>query len=110
VTASRELTLCLYGLGKNLLLKPDFKPGRDVSLFQQMGAPLSRFRALGGHEKALEFYNHWLEHRHELDFDIDGVVVKINDFAMREAIGYTTKAPRWAAAWKFPAMEGITRL
>jgi DNA ligase (NAD+) len=110
VTASRELTLCLYGLGK-ISPEADIRSQEEMYVsFRKWGLPCPDSIALGGPEKALEFYNHWLEHRHELDFDIDGVVVKINDFARREVIGYTTKAPRWAAAWKFPAMEAITRL
>jgi DNA ligase (NAD+) len=61
-------------------------------------------------ETVHEFYRNWMENRHELDFDIDGVVIKIDDFALRERLGSTSKAPRWAAAWKFPAREAITLL
>jgi DNA ligase (NAD+) len=110
VTASRELTLSLYGLGK-ISPESDIRSQDEMyDRFRKWGLPCPDSFSMGGTDKAIEFYDHWLEHRHELDFDIDGVVVKINDFASREAIGYTTRAPRWAAAWKFPAMEAITRL
>ena len=53
---------------------------------------------------------HWQEHRHDLDYEIDGVVVKVDDLALRNELGSTTKAPRWAIAYKFPPEERTTRL
>ena len=52
---------------------------------------------------------HWQEHRHDLDYEIDGVVVKVDDLAQREQLGFTSKAPRWAIAYKFPPEERTTR-
>ena len=43
--------------------------------------------------------------RHDLDYDVDGVVIKVDDLAQREALGYTSRAPRWAIAFKFPPEE-----
>lgn len=57
-----------------------------------------------------EFINYWDVKRHELPFDIDGIVIKVNSFAQREQLGLTSKSPRWAIAYKFKAEEVKTRL
>ncbi len=56
------------------------------------------------------FCRQWLEHRHDLDYEIDGVVVKVDDLAQRQELGATSKAPRWAIAYKFPPEERTTLL
>ena len=53
---------------------------------------------------------HWQEHRHDLDYEIDGVVVKVDDLAQRLELGFTSRAPRWAIAYKFPPEERTTVL
>src|SRR5208282_3547803 len=50
------------------------------------------------------------EHRHDLRYDIDGAVIKVDDLALREQLGFTSRAPRWAIAYKFPPEERTTRL
>ncbi len=57
-----------------------------------------------------EFIDHWDKERHHLPFDIDGVVIKINDFHQQEELGFTAKSPRWAIAYKFKAEQVSTRL
>ena len=59
---------------------------------------------------APEDWKHWQEHRHDLPYEIDGVVVKVDDLAQRELLGFTSKAPRWAIAFKFPPEERTTVL
>lgn len=56
------------------------------------------------------FIDHWDEKRKKLPFDIDGIVIKVNDFRQREILGYTAKSPRWAIAYKFKAEEARTKL
>jgi len=61
-------------------------------------------------EGVLEFINHWDTHRHELPYETDGVVVKVNSLFQQAELGYTAKAPRWAMAYKFKAEQVSTRL
>lgn len=61
-------------------------------------------------EEILAFIHEYGEKRTSLPYDIDGVVIKVNDLAMQEAIGYTSKYPKWAVAYKFPAEEVLTKL
>jgi DNA ligase (NAD+) len=63
-----------------------------------------------GLEEALERCRYWEEHRHDLDYEIDGVVIKVDDLALRRQLGSTSHAPRWAIAYKFPPEERTTRL
>lgn len=61
-------------------------------------------------DEVLQFVAHWDEHRHELPYETDGVVVKVNDFHQQEELGYTSKSPRWAMAYKFKAEQESTVL
>lgn len=61
-------------------------------------------------EEVIEFINEMFEKRHSLDYDIDGIVIKVNQTALQEEFGATSKAPRWAIAYKYPAMQATTRL
>ncbi len=56
----------------------------------------------------IEYVESWRERRAELDYDIDGIVVKVDDFSIQEQLGTTAKSPRWAIAYKFPAEEAVT--
>lgn len=61
-------------------------------------------------EEILDFYNEWTAKRDALDFEADGIVVKVNDRAARELLGATAKSPRWAVSYKFPARQATTRV
>ena len=61
-------------------------------------------------DEVYERCRHWQEHRHDLAYEIDGVVVKVDDLAQRERLGFTSRAPRWAIAYKFPPEERTTML
>ncbi len=65
---------------------------------------------LSGLEEIHRYCQGWQENRHDLDYEIDGVVVKVDDLALRDRLGSTAKAPRWAIAYKFPPEERTTRL
>ena len=61
-------------------------------------------------DEIIEYLEYWQEARRDLDYDTDGVVIKVNEFDLQEKIGYTVKAPKWGIAYKFPAMEVETKL
>ncbi|HOO71195.1 MAG TPA: NAD-dependent DNA ligase LigA [Spirochaetota bacterium] len=110
VTAQRELDAVFYGIGK-IEGAPSIATQEELfGYFEKTGIPGPPRWIIGSIDRVRDFYLHWLENRHTLDFDIDGVVVKVDDFSLRDMLGSTSKAPRWATAWKFPAKEGITVL
>lgn len=61
-------------------------------------------------DEIFDFINYWEEHRHELPFEIDGIVIKVNDYAQQEKLGTTAKSPRWAISYKYKAEQVSTRL
>ncbi len=75
------------------------------------GLPVEpHFRACAGLDDVLGFCRSWADGRRELEFDTDGVVIKVDDLALRERLGRTAKFPRWAIAFKFPAVQAHTKL
>jgi len=64
----------------------------------------------GSIEEVLQYINYWDEHRHDLPYETDGVVVKVNDFHQQDELGHTAKSPRWAIAYKFKAEQESTKL
>lgn len=74
----------------------------------QLGLPTSWYQVCGDIEEAIATCLYWQDHRHELDFDIDGMVVKVNDLALGEALGSRARNPRSAIAYKFPPEEQET--
>ncbi len=118
VTASRELSFWSYQVGD---LEP--APGEPLpaeltgshsdtlAWLGRAGFPVNpEVRVVQGLEEALERCRYWEEHRHDLDYEIDGVVIKVDDLALRRQLGSTSHAPRWAIAYKFPPEERTTRL
>ena len=110
ITAQRELDIVLYGIGK---MEPTSMINTQSQLydyFKKVGLPAPHYYKVGLLQDVKQFYKYWMENRYTLDFDIDGVVIKVNDITVRNTMGSTSKAPRWAIAWKFPAREAITVL
>ena len=82
-----------------------------LAAMQAWGLPVERhFGRCAGIAEVIEFCRSWAETRLELEFDTDGVVVKLDDLALRERLGSTAKFPRWATAFKFPAQQAHTTL
>ena len=78
---------------------------------KEWGFNVSNFMAKCNNVEEIEdFINYWDKQRKELPFDIDGIVIKVNDFRQREILGFTSKSPRWAIAYKFKAEEARTKL
>jgi DNA ligase (NAD+) len=75
------------------------------------GLPVERhWKRCGSVDEVITFCQEWADRRRSLDFDTDGVVVKVDDLALREKLGRTAKFPRWATAFKFPAQQAHTKL
>ncbi|MDQ1425818.1 MAG: ligase [Acidimicrobiaceae bacterium] len=111
ITASRELSLWTYQLGA-VEGGPAFTTHHQtLEYLGSLGLPVNpEIRLVESLEAVYEYCAHWLEHRHDLPYEIDGVVVKVDDLAQRELLGFTAKAPRWAIAFKFPPEERTTLL
>ena len=110
ITAERDLAVVFYSIG-NVSSDCAIHDQKDLfDVLPKLGIPVSPHAEVGPLDRIDRYYHYWLENRHTLDFDIDGIVVKISDFGLRERLGVTSKAPRWAAAWKFPAREAVTEL
>jgi DNA ligase (NAD+) len=111
VTASRELAFWAYQLGE-VVGGPQFASHQQTLEFVQgLGFPVNpEIRVLDDLEAVYAYCAHWQEHRHDLPYEIDGAVVKVDDLAQREVLGFTSRAPRWAIAVKFPPEERTTLL
>lgn len=111
ITASRELSMWCYQLGE-VVGGPAFTSHMaSLEWMASLGFPVNPdIRALHSLDELYAFTDHWLHHRHDLPYEIDGAVVKLDDLAQRAALGFTSKAPRWAIAFKFPPEERTTLL
>ena len=111
ITASRELSFWTYQIGE-LQGGPTFTRHWDtLQWLAEAGFPINpEVRLLDTLDEVHAFCRHWQEHRHDLDYEIDGVVVKVDDLGQRQELGFTSKAPRWAIAYKFPPEERTTKL
>jgi len=107
--AKRPLECLLYNItGSNLGINTQFE---SLELAKQMGFKVpDAAKLVNSIDKVLEFVDYWDVHRHDLPYETDGVVIKVNNLQQQEELGYTAKAPRWAMAYKFKAEQISTRL
>ncbi|QLE02394.1 NAD-dependent DNA ligase LigA [Galbibacter sp. BG1] len=107
--AKRPLECLLYNIvGENLGVSSQFE---SLVKAKEWGFKVPEVAKLCKNtSEVLEFVDYWDQHRHELPYEIDGVVVKVNSFQHQEELGYTAKAPRWAMAYKFKAEQVSTSL
>jgi len=110
VTARRRLRMICHGLGHT----EGFRPATLHDAYLALGAwglPVSghttRVDSVAGVHERIRY---WGEHRHDVDHEIDGVVVKLDDVALQRRLGSTSRAPRWAIAYKYPPQEVQTKL
>ncbi len=111
ITASRRLDLFAYQLGWSEGNRPASTHAAAIAWLHDLGFPTNplaqRFESI---EEVAGFCEAWAEQRDALDYEIDGVVVKVDDFGLQRALGVVGREPRWAVAWKFPAEQAVTRL
>jgi len=110
VTASRPLSLTLHGLGARQGWEPETQSGAYAQL-QRWGLPVSgRFEVVEDLAGVLAYIARWGVHRHDVEHEIDGVVVKVDQLPLQRRLGATSSAPRWAIAHKYPPEEATTTL
>ncbi len=107
--AKRPLDCLLYNLtGEHLPLKTQFE---GLEKAREWGFKVPKESILAkNHSEVMEFIEYWNEHRHELPYEIDGIVLKVNSLQQQDELGYTAKSPRWAMAYKFKAEQVSTKL
>ncbi len=106
VTAGRPLRFFGYSLPER---EPAASQSETLELLQSWGVPVNpEWRRHPDLASALAHCLEWQERRHALDYEIDGVVVKVDDFERQAELGVTSRHPRWSVAYKFPAEEAIT--
>ncbi|VCT89238.1 DNA ligase A [Mycolicibacterium hassiacum DSM 44199] len=110
VTARRKLHMICHGLGRT----EGFDPVTLYDAYRALkawGLPVSEHTVqVHGIDAVLEHIAYWGEHRHDLDHEIDGVVIKVDELALQRRLGATSRAPRWAVAYKYPPEEAQTKL
>lgn len=110
IAASRNLDIFLYGIGETGETGVE-SHGEGLDFLQKLGLKTNPHRRrCATIEDVLEYIEEWSAKRPELDYDIDGIVIKVDSLSQQEELGYTAKSPRWAIAYKFPAEEVITIL
>lgn len=110
ITHKRKLLFAAHGFnyGEGIEFKTHLE---SIEWLKSAGIPVVPvYRHCKNIEEVMEFCAEWQENRHTLDFEIDGVVVKVNEFSIHRELGETSKAPRWAVAYKFPPEEKVTKL
>ena len=112
VASSRGLDIFFYGLAA--IEGHPLPPTQEESLrlLRQIGLRVNQQRVLfeDDIESVIEYCLAWHDQRHDQPYEIDGIVIKVNDFDLQEQLGYTAKSPRWAIAYKFPAEQVQTKL
>ena len=110
VTAARPLSMVCHGIG----FRDGFSPKRQSEAYDALkawGLPTSdRAKVLPDLAAVQEFIEYYGEHRHDVIHEIDGVVIKVDEVDLQNRLGSTSRAPRWAIAWKYPPEEVNTRL
>ena len=111
ITSKRPLVLNAYGIGIAEGVDLPNTHYERLQWLKSIGIPVNpEIRLCNGTDEVLDFYRDIQNKRSSLGYDIDGTVLKINDIALQEKLGFISKAPRWAIAYKFPAQEELTRL
>jgi DNA ligase (NAD+) len=111
VTASRKMEIWVYSLTGAGAAPPVDGHWEALEWLKGLGFRINPHNRLCNTiEEVIDFYDHWVEARHDLPYEADGVVVKVSSLALQDALGVVGREPRWAIAYKFPAEQATTRL
>ena len=109
IAAARSLSILIYDLISHS--EREFETHLEVfSYLKEQGFKVNWHQSAANIESVVEICEKWQEEREELDFEIDGLVIKINNLTLREKLGSTARSPRWAIAYKFPAQQKTTKI
>jgi DNA ligase (NAD+) len=110
MAAERKLDIFLYGIGQVKELEIE-SHNEGLETLEKLGLKTNKERSVVGTvEEMLAYIQKWTENRANLDYEIDGIVIKVNRYRQQQRLGFTAKSPRWAIAYKFPAEESVTIL
>ena len=110
ITASRPLDVVVHGVGA--VRGAEFDSQSDAyEALKAWGLPTStKYKVVTNEKGVREFIQYYLDHRHDVEHEIDGIVIKVNERSAQSALGFTSRAPKWAIAYKYPPEEVTTKL
>ena len=108
ITAKRRLSAFIYSIvGDDSIVSQE----NALNTAKEYELPVNpNFKLCKSIDEVIDYINYWTEHKQDLPYDIDGIVIKVNSYKVQEQIGFTQKSPRWATAYKFPEEELATKL
>ena len=108
ITAKRRLSAFIYSIvGDDSIVSQE----NALNTAKEYDLPVNpNFKLCKNIDEVIDYINYWTEHKKNLPYDIDGIVIKVNSYSTQEEVGYTQKSPRWATAYKFPEEELATKL
>ncbi|MEY3926830.1 MAG: ligase [Actinomycetota bacterium] len=110
ITASRPLDVVVHGIGAASGVSFE-KQSTAYELLSGWGLPTSkRYKVVSSRKEVLDFIKGYEKDRHNVEHEIDGVVIKVNEISAQNSLGYTSRAPKWAIAYKYPPEEVVTKL
>ena len=110
VTASRPLSMVVHGIGAATGITFESQSAA-YELLKSFGLPTStRYKVVKRAKEVSEFVSYYADHRHDIEHEIDGIVIKVNEIPIQAELGFTARAPKWAIAYKYPPEEVTTKL
>ena len=108
ITAKRRLSAFIYSIvGDNNIASQE----EALNTAKEYDLPVNpNFKLCKNIDEVIDYIDYWSEHKQDLPYDIDGIVIKVNSYKVQEQVGFTQKSPRWATAYKFPEEELATKL